>query len=94
MAVAVEGQLTVGAICKKFKISQPAVSQHLYVLRQAGILHMEKWGRERIYQVEPRAFDEVEKWIHSLKKLWQGRLDRLGALLEVESRRAKRRPKQ
>ena len=86
--IAQEGQLTAGAISRKFQISQPAVSQHLQVLRQAKILHMEKWGRERIYQVEPQAFAEIETWIHNLKKLWHGRLDRLEALLEVESRKA------
>src|SRR5947207_763142 len=85
--VALEGQLTAGAISQKFNVSKPAISQHLQVLRKARILHMEKWGRERIYQVEPKAFGEIEKWIHDLKKLWHGRLDRLGALLEVESRK-------
>jgi DNA-binding transcriptional ArsR family regulator len=87
--VAQEGQLTAMAISEKFKISQPAISQHLQVLRKAKILHMQKWGRERIYQVEPRAFEEIEKWVHDLKKLWHGRLDRLGALVEVESRKTK-----
>ncbi|HEX5430121.1 MAG TPA: metalloregulator ArsR/SmtB family transcription factor [Patescibacteria group bacterium] len=88
--IAQEGQLTAGAITRKFKISQPAVSQHLQVLRASGILHMEKWGRERVYQVEPKALAEIEDWIHDLKKLWHGRLDRLGALLEVESRKTRR----
>lgn len=89
-AVAIEGQLTAGAISNKFKVSKPAISQHLKVLQKAHILHVQKWGRERIYQVEPKALDEIEKYLHDLKKLWHGRLDRLGALLEVESRKAKK----
>ncbi|MBX4205428.1 MAG: metalloregulator ArsR/SmtB family transcription factor [Candidatus Doudnabacteria bacterium] len=91
--VAQEGQLTATAISQKFNVSKPAISQHLQVLRQARILHMEKWGREHIYQVEPKAFAEIETWIHSLKKLWHGRLDRLGVLLEVESRKIKGKAK-
>lgn len=94
-AVAEEGQLTAGGISRKFNVSKPAISQHLKVLQKAHILHMEKWGRERIYQVEPKALAEIENWLKSLKKLWHGRLDRLGALLEVGSRKVqgKRRPK-
>jgi DNA-binding transcriptional ArsR family regulator len=66
-AVAEEGQLTAGGISRKFNVSKPAISQHLKVLQKAHILHVEKWGRERIYTVEPQAFDEIQKWIASLK---------------------------
>jgi DNA-binding transcriptional ArsR family regulator len=67
-AVAEEGQLTAGGISRKFNVSKPAISQHLKVLQKAHVLHMEKWGRERIYQVEPKALAEIEKWLKSVSK--------------------------
>ena len=53
--LASEGQLSASAIARKFRVSPPAISQHLKVLREAGLLRMEKRAQQRLYQVNPEA---------------------------------------
>lgn len=65
-------------------MSQPAVSQHLRVLREAGLVRVERAGRRRIYHLEPAPLREVSAWIRTYEVFWNDRLDRLGAFLEEQ----------
>jgi DNA-binding transcriptional ArsR family regulator len=69
---------TVGA---EFGISQPAVSQHLRVLREHGFATVRAAGTRRLYAVDPAPFDAVEAWLASLRRSWEQRLDALGTEL-------------
>ena len=68
-------------IADKFDASPPAISQHLKVLREAKILHMEKQGKQRFYYLDPNAMLELSEWTQMITKEWQGRLDRLENVL-------------
>ena len=65
----------------EFGISQPAVSQHLKVLRVSGFATVRAEGARRLYAVDPVGFDEVDAWIATLRRFWEQRLDALGTEL-------------
>jgi DNA-binding transcriptional ArsR family regulator len=85
--LAENGQLTATAISKKFKISAPAISQHLKVLREAKLVTMEKKAQQRLYKINPEAFSELEEWTQKMTRVWEGRFDRLDQVLEAEKKR-------
>jgi len=62
-------------------MSQPAVSQHLRVLREAGLVTARRDGRHRYYRLRPAALTELRDWIEELQRFWQERLAALGDYL-------------
>ncbi len=82
--LASQGQLPASDIYASFSASPPAISQHLKVLREAGLVKMEKHAQQRIYQINPQAMLELEDWSRRLTLLWNQRLDALDELLKVE----------
>ena len=62
-------------------ISQAAVSQHLRVLREAGLVTARQEGRHRYYQLRPAALAELRDWLDELERFWQARLAALGDYL-------------
>ena len=79
-----------GAVGAEFGISQPAVSQHLRVLREHGFATVRAVGTRRLYAVDPGAFDGVEEWLASLRRAWAQRLDALGTELARGARDRRR----
>jgi DNA-binding transcriptional ArsR family regulator len=86
----VDGELTSGAITAvvqaEFGISQPAVSQHLKVLRESGFATVRPEGTRRLYAVEAAPFRELDGWLDHFRRFWDQRLDSL----ETELARGKR----
>jgi DNA-binding transcriptional ArsR family regulator len=76
------GDKGVGELASGLPVSRPAVSQHLAVLRGVGLVSEQRHGRERRYHLHPERLDEVRKWMHTLERFWDDRLDRLGRHLE------------
>jgi DNA-binding transcriptional ArsR family regulator len=85
-----DGELTSGAVTaavqSEFGISQPAVSQHLKVLRDSGFARVRPEGTRRLYAVEAAPFRELDAWLHHFHAFWEQRLDSL----ETELARGKR----
>ena len=79
-----EGAMTAGDIQARFKVSAPAISQHLKVLREAGVVQVEKRAQQRIYRINPESMLELEAWAKRVRELWTGRFDALDALLRAE----------
>lgn len=82
--LAANGQLSASEIGAEFNISPPAVSQHLKVLREAGLIRMEKRAQQRIYSVEPAGFSEMEQWIQHMRAFWDSRFEALDRLLKAD----------
>lgn len=82
-----KGQLSATDISSKFKISAPAVSQHLKVLREAKLVDMEKKAQHRIYTVNAKKVIEIEDWIRKLLQNWEERFARLDMVLIEEKRK-------
>ena len=77
------GPASVSELAKPLTMSLPAVLQHLRMLEASGLVKSEKKGRVRTVRIEPKAFGAAEGWIAEQRALWEGRLDRLEAFLEV-----------
>ena len=75
------GETSFGELADKFEMSRPAVSQHLKVLRDAGIVAARADAQRRIYRLTDDGFDEVEAWLGKVREFWSQRLDRLETLL-------------
>lgn len=81
----VDGERSAGevgaTVHAEFGISQPAVSQHLRVLREAGFARVRAEGARRLYAVEPTALVEADEWLTPFRRFWQPHLDALGTEL-------------
>ncbi len=75
--------LAVSELTSGLDISQAAVSQHLRVLREAGLVTARKDGRYRYYQLRPAALTELRDWLDELERFWQERLGALGDYLRA-----------
>ena len=87
------GERSAGAITEavrgEFGISQPAVSQHLGVLRAAGFVTVRVDGPRRLYSLDPAPLREVDDWLDGFRRFWDQRLDALGTEI-ARGRRARR----
>jgi DNA-binding transcriptional ArsR family regulator len=72
-----DGPLAVGQITQRLGLPQPQVSKHLKVLSQAAIVEVQPQANRRIYQLRREPFQELEAWLHSFRRLWEERFDRL-----------------
>ena len=77
-----EGEATVAESTATAGVSQPAVSQHLAVLRSAGLVAERKAGRNTHYRAEPRSLTPLVDWIAHQDAFWRSRLGRLDDLLK------------
>ena len=83
-----EGERPVGEIVAALSVSQPAVSKHLRVLREAGLVEARSDAQRRVYRLQPRPLQELDEWLEPYRRFWSGRLDalerRLDAMDETE----------
>ena len=79
----VGGPVRVHDLASAFTISRPAVSQHLRVLRQAGLVAEKRVGKERQYTLNPAPLRQVDAWLAHYESFWQDRLAALRNALEV-----------
>lgn len=73
---------SVGDLVGALDLSQPAVSKHLKVLREAGFVTSRTAAQQRIYRLEPEPFRELESWLAPYRRLWNRHLDALERHLE------------
>lgn len=76
------GSMNASALREGMAISQPAISQHLAVLRGAGLVREERQGRFVNYQVDPGGFAPVAQWLAKYRAFWPARVDDLRTLLK------------
>lgn len=86
-----EGETSAGALTEvvrtEFGISQPAVSQHLRVLRESGFARVRPEGARRLYALEPDALDEVDIWLDRVRRHWEPAFDALATEIARGERR-------
>lgn len=85
---------SVSALVDRFEMTQPAISQHLRVLRQAGLVRQRKSGRQRLYRLDPQPLREAYDWLGHYERFWHERLRALGEHLrrtETAERKKKSR---
>jgi DNA-binding transcriptional ArsR family regulator len=77
-----EGEQPVGDLVVRLRLSQPGVSKHLRVLRDAGLVEVRPDAQRRLYRLRPDPLREIDEWLAPYRRLWAGSLDRLGHHLE------------
>jgi DNA-binding transcriptional ArsR family regulator len=89
-----DGEMTAGGVSgviqREFRISQPGVSQHLRVLRDAGFTTVRPEGTRRLYAVNHEPFQEVDAWLDRFRRFWTPHLEALATEL-ARGRRKRRR---
>src|SRR3954466_12032700 len=78
---------TAGELVDEFDLSAPAISQHLNVLREAGLVQTRAEGQSRIQALNPDGFDELEAWLQKTRSIWSRRLDALERELRADDER-------
>jgi DNA-binding transcriptional ArsR family regulator len=79
------GEQPVGALSAAFAVSPSAVSQHLAVLREAGLVRERRAGRQRLYRIRATPLRAVADWIAHYERFWERKLDALGDYLDAEA---------
>ena len=70
-------ELPAGEIARRFDMTAPAVSQHLRLLRDAGLVSVRRDAQRRIYALDPSGLAELDAWLARFRRFWSGRLDAL-----------------
>lgn len=68
-------KLTINSVAERFDISRPAISKHLKILEECGIISIDKQGRERYCQIQPISLIPAFMWIDQYRSLWEDRID-------------------
>ena len=72
---------SVGEISTRLALRQPQVSKHLRVLHQAGLVAVRPAAQQRIYQLEPQPFQELDTWLNTFRVVWEKRLDAMAEIV-------------
>ena len=93
LRLAREGEKNVSELLGPFPISQPAVSKHLRILREAGLVRARRAGRLSVYEIRARKLRQVRDWVAHFEKYWDEKLDALGEYLDERKRKGTQEPK-
>jgi DNA-binding transcriptional ArsR family regulator len=77
-----EGEKPVGTMADRFELTLAAISQHLRVLREVGLVTERRDGRQRLYSIEPGPLREVVDWIAEYERFWTHKMDALDTYLK------------
>lgn len=79
-----QNELNLNAVADNFEISRPAVSKHIKILTECGLIVIKQQGRERYCRAELKKLKEVADWTNLYREFWNEKLDALGSFLEDE----------
>lgn len=79
-----DGPQPVQDIAERFEMARPSVSEHLKVLRDAGLVTEERQGRQRIYAVQGAPLRDLQSWLAPYERFWRGKLAGLSDFLDAE----------
>lgn len=80
------GERGAGELGSRLRLSQPGVSKHLRVLRNAGLVRVRKDAQRRLYTLQAAPLAEIDAWLSSYRRFWDDRLDDLERTLDEETR--------
>jgi len=77
--------LNLNAVSENFNVSRPAISRHIKILTQCGLILIKQQGRERYCEANLKSLNQVSKWVDQYRVFWTKKLDALENFLELES---------
>ena len=93
LSLLASSEQSVGDLQRRLRLTQPAVSKHLRVLRDSGFVDAEVDAQRRVYRLRPEPLREVDEWLDQFRKLWTAHLDQLERYLDRMDQAAKPRKK-
>jgi DNA-binding transcriptional ArsR family regulator len=81
------GELSVGDLVERLNLSQPAVSKHLRVLKDAGFVAVRTDAQRRFYRISPQPLEELDEWLEPYRQFWTRRLDYLESHLDTRRKK-------
>jgi DNA-binding transcriptional ArsR family regulator len=87
-----DGERNAGEIAGHFAVSRPAVSRHLRVLREHGLVQARQHGQQRVYSLDPAPLAELDEWLTRYRSFWTNRLDALDTQIKRARRARKETP--
>src|SRR5205809_2047255 len=78
LSLLVSSEQSVGEIERQLRMTQPTVSKHLRVLREAGFVESTVDAQRRLYRLKPESLQEVDDWLAQFRRLWSAHVDKLG----------------
>lgn len=73
--------LNLSSIAENFDVSRPAISQHIKILDESGLVVLRKKGRQRFCSIRPQKIKEVDEWLKQFRQLWEDRFNQLDQVL-------------
>lgn len=86
-----EGPRPVNELARPFAMTRPAISQHLRILRDAGLVRMRRTGRQHHYRLQARRLREVYDWVSHYERFWKEKLKSLGKYLDRQAEREEKK---
>nr|WKN35241.1 metalloregulator ArsR/SmtB family transcription factor [Tunicatimonas sp. TK19036] len=78
-------RLNLNAVAEHFNISRPAISKHIKILNECGLIDIQQTGRDRFCKAKPEKLSEVAAWVEQYREFWNNKLDALGQFLQSTS---------
>jgi DNA-binding transcriptional ArsR family regulator len=82
-----DNERPVGELVERLELSQPAVSKHLRVLKEAGLVEARVDAQRRLYRVRTEPLAELDEWLEPYRRIWEGRLDKLEDHLDARGKK-------
>ena len=82
------GERSAGDLARRFTLTQPAVSQHLRALRDAGLVRARRDAQRRMYSIDGRGFSKIDAWLSRYRVFWTKHLDALKSALQDEDEKS------
>jgi DNA-binding transcriptional ArsR family regulator len=84
--------MTPNTVADSFDISRQAISKHIQILTECGLLSLTIQGRDYYYTIQPKKLAEVNDWLEQFRKMWEDRFDAIDNILsELQTKKAKRK---
>lgn len=81
--------LNLNSIAENFEMSRPAVSQHIKILDESGLIVIRQKGRQRFCHIRPKKIKEVDEWLEQFRQLWKDRFNQLDNVLSTMKKKEK-----
>jgi DNA-binding transcriptional ArsR family regulator len=85
--------MNLNSVAENFDVSRPAISKHIKILTECGLIEIKQEGRERFCEAKLDKLNEVSEWIEQYRKFWEAKLDSLEAYLEKIQKQQKKNVK-
>lgn len=82
LALIAKESMNLNSIAENFKVSRPAISQHVKILTECGLVAINQQGRERYCEPKLEKLNEVAEWLEPFRRLWESRFEKLDRLLD------------